>query len=182
MIAAKLEEIKAPTVENWVFLSDNSFTVEALVAMEDVVLQALDFRISVHTSHFFAHRLALAASMTDKEQSYATMLLELSLHDFSLSAYERMSKLAAAACHLSLQTLRPTDAPLWTKAMEFFSGGYRDSDPSFRALVQVSHQSSVIRHQSSVISHQPSVIRHPSSVVCHPSSIIRIEMEQTDWQ
>ena len=143
MVAAKLEEIEAPTVENWVFLSDNSFTVEALVAMEDVVLQALDFRISVHTSHFFLHRLALAAHMTDKEQSYATLLLELSLHDFSLSAYERMSKLAAAACHLALQTLRPADTPLWTKALEFFSGGYRDSEPSFRALVQVRRGSSL---------------------------------------
>ncbi len=137
MIAAKLEEIQTPTVENWVYLSANSFTVEALVAMEDVVLQALDFRISVHTSHFFAHRLALAAGMTDKEKGYATLLLELALHDFPLAAYERMSKLAAAACHLALQTLRPADAPLWTKSLEFFSGGYRDSDPSFRALVQV---------------------------------------------
>ena len=53
-----------------------------------------------------------------------------------ISAYERMSKLAAAACHLTLQALRPSHAPLWTKALEYFSGGYRDSDPSFRTLIQ----------------------------------------------
>ena len=83
------------------------------------------------------NRLAMAAGMTDKEKSYATLLLEIALHDFSISAYERMSKTAAAACHLTLQALRPSHAPLWTKSMEFFSGGYRDSDPSFRSLIQV---------------------------------------------
>ena len=137
MIAAKLEEMEGPTAENWVFLSDNSFTSIALIGMEDLVLQALDFRIFVHSSYYFMNRLAMAAGMTDKEKSYATMLLEIALHDFSMSAYERMSKTAAAACHLTLQALRPAHAPLWTKSMEFFSGGYRDSDPSFRSLIQV---------------------------------------------
>ena len=92
MIAAKLEEVECPTAESWVFLSDNSFSMEALTAMENVVLQALDFRISVHTSYYFMHRLAIAARLTDKERSYATMLLEVAQHDFSLVAYERMSK------------------------------------------------------------------------------------------
>ena len=137
MIAAKLEEMEGPTAENWVFLSDNSFTSIALIEMEDLVLQALDFRIFVHSSYYFMTRLALAAGMTDKEKSYATLLLEIALHDFSISAYERMSKTAAAACHLTLQAMRPSHAPLWTKSMEFFSGGYRDSDPSFRSLIQV---------------------------------------------
>jgi len=95
MIAAKLEEVECPTAESWVFLSDNSFSMEALTAMENVVLQALDFRISVHTSYYFMHRLAIAARLTDKERSYATMLLEVAQHDFSLVAYERMSKVPA---------------------------------------------------------------------------------------
>ena len=36
-----LQEMEAPTVENWVFLSDNSFSTDALVAMEDLVLQVI---------------------------------------------------------------------------------------------------------------------------------------------
>ena len=35
-----------------------------------------------------------------------------------------------------MQATRPADAPLWTPGLEFFSGGYRDSEPSFRALVK----------------------------------------------
>lgn len=43
--------------------------------MEHTVLCMLDFKVSVHTSYYFATRLALAAEMTEKEQSFMFFLL-----------------------------------------------------------------------------------------------------------
>ena len=66
---------QAPTIENLVFLSDCSFDVESLVKMENTVLKMLDFNISVFTSYHFASRIALAAKMTEKEQTFMFYLL-----------------------------------------------------------------------------------------------------------
>ena len=66
---------QAPTIENLVFLSDNSFDVESLVKMESTVLKMLDFKISVFTSYYFASRIALAAVMTEKEKTFMFYLL-----------------------------------------------------------------------------------------------------------
>ena len=66
---------QAPTIENLVFLSDSSFDVESLVKMENTVLKMLDFNISVFTSYHFASRIALAAKMTEKEQTFMFYLL-----------------------------------------------------------------------------------------------------------
>lgn len=43
--------------------------------MEHTVLCMLDFKVSVRTSYYFATRLALAAEMTEKEQSFMFFLL-----------------------------------------------------------------------------------------------------------
>ena len=66
---------QAPTIENLVFLSDNSFDIESLVVMEHTVLKMLDFNVSVHTSYYFGTRLALAAQMTEKEKSFMFFLI-----------------------------------------------------------------------------------------------------------
>ena len=56
-------------------LADSSFDTESLVNMEHTVLCMLDFKLSVRTSYYFATRLALAAEMTEKEQSFMFFLL-----------------------------------------------------------------------------------------------------------
>ena len=50
-------------------------SVESLVKMENTVLKMLDFNISVFTSYHFASRIALAAKMTEKEQTFMFYLL-----------------------------------------------------------------------------------------------------------
>lgn len=72
--------IQSPTIENLVHLADSSFDTESLVNMEHTVLCMLDFKVSVHTSYYFATRLALAAEMTEKEQSFMFFLLGMYVH------------------------------------------------------------------------------------------------------
>ena len=66
---------QAPTIENLVLLADSSFDVEALVNMEHTVLRMLEFKVSVHTTCYFAARLALAARMSEKEHRFMDFLL-----------------------------------------------------------------------------------------------------------
>ena len=56
-------------------LADSSFDIEALVNMEHTVLRMLEFKVSVHTTCYFASRLALAAKMSEKEHKFMDFLL-----------------------------------------------------------------------------------------------------------
>lgn len=135
MIAGKLEEIEAPSIENLIYLSDNGFNTESLINMEMMILKMLNFKVSIYTSHHFATRLALAAHFSEKEKEFMLYLLEISLYDFNLSHENYPSKIVAAAAHLTIQALRPIDAPVWSKTLEYYSGGYRDCDPSIRSII-----------------------------------------------
>jgi hypothetical protein len=99
----KLEEIEAPSIENLIYLSDNGFNTESLINMEMMILKMLNFKVTIHTSYYFATRLALAAQFSEKEKGFMLYLLEISLYDFQLSHENYPSKIVAAAAHLTIQ-------------------------------------------------------------------------------
>lgn len=51
MIAGKLEEIEAPSIENLIYLSDNGFNTESLVNTEMMILNMLNFKV-IYLHHF----------------------------------------------------------------------------------------------------------------------------------
>lgn len=51
-IAAKYEEILAPSVEEFVFMTENGYTKEEILKGERIVLQTLDFRVSHYCSPY----------------------------------------------------------------------------------------------------------------------------------
>ncbi|XP_020581116.1 cyclin-A2-1-like isoform X2 [Phalaenopsis equestris] len=61
LIASKYEEICAPRVEEFCFITDNTYTKEDVLKMEVQVLSYLDFRLSVPTIKTFLRRFLRAA-------------------------------------------------------------------------------------------------------------------------
>lgn len=63
MIATKYEEIYPPTVKDLVYITDNAYSKEELLQMEQSILITLDFDISQTSPFRFLERMAKVASV-----------------------------------------------------------------------------------------------------------------------
>jgi len=66
LLAAKYEEIWAPEVHDFIFISDNAYTREQILNMEKSMLNTLQFNLTVPTPYVFVAR-CLKAAAADKE-------------------------------------------------------------------------------------------------------------------
>ena len=57
LVASKYEEIWAPEVKDFVFISDEAYTREQILEMEKIMLNTLRFNLTVPTAFAFLHRL-----------------------------------------------------------------------------------------------------------------------------
>jgi len=126
LIASKLDEVQAVSVENLVYIADFCFDSEDLISMESNVILALDFQLMLPTRYYFGIRLSSAAKLTPKETHFLIFLLEVSLLDIEFNSYTP-SMIAAAALHMTLQILRPRKSVLWPAHIESHSG-YAEKD------------------------------------------------------
>jgi G2/mitotic-specific cyclin-B, other len=121
LLASKYEEIYAPEVRDFVYITDKAYTKEQILAMEASMLNTLEFRITVPTAYVFLNRyLKVANAHTDIKAGYfATYLTERTLQEYKMLGHAP-SKVAAACVNISLRTLRGRGA--WDRKMEFHSG------------------------------------------------------------
>jgi hypothetical protein len=61
LIACKYEEIYAPEVRDFVYITDKAYTKEEILAMENSMLSVLDFNICAPSSFRFLERFAKIA-------------------------------------------------------------------------------------------------------------------------
>lgn len=123
VLASKYEEIYAPTAEELAHISDNTYTRAEIIAMELVVVNALQFRLSCVTPCNFQDRFCRAAGSNGRERSLVAYLLELQLQDYHGVTLLPSLK-AAAALYLARQTLHPRGSPreAWTAQTEHYTG------------------------------------------------------------
>ncbi|XP_051151139.1 cyclin-A2-1-like [Andrographis paniculata] len=124
LISAKYEEICAPRVEEFCFITDNTYTKEEVVDMESRVLNYLAFQLSVPTTKKFLRRFIQAAQVSYKAPSVeleflANYLAELTLIDYNFLKY-LPSLIAASAVFLARWTLDQSDHP-WNPTLEHYT-------------------------------------------------------------
>uniref|UniRef100_A0AAV1VP41 Cyclin N-terminal domain-containing protein n=1 Tax=Peronospora matthiolae TaxID=2874970 RepID=A0AAV1VP41_9STRA len=114
MIAAKFDEVYGPNVEDFVYISDQTYTADEMLDMEAQVLSALEYRIASTTCYGFMHRYTQAGCATDKQRSLVSYLC-----DFALLYYHMVrlkpSKLVASAVYLTRVTTGEIEA--WTPTL-----------------------------------------------------------------
>ncbi|KAI9987131.1 hypothetical protein PInf_023006 [Phytophthora infestans] len=114
MIAAKFEEVFGPNVEEFVYISDQTYTADEMMNMEVQVLTALQYRVASTTCYGFMHRFMNAGCTTDMQRS-----LVLYLSDFALLFYHMVrfkpSVLVASAVYLA--RLTTGEAEPWTPTL-----------------------------------------------------------------
>lgn len=79
LIASKYEEIYAPEVRDFVYITDNAYSKEQIFAMEQGMLAALDFNITIPSPFRFLERFNKVAGGQDKMWNLARYLIELPL-------------------------------------------------------------------------------------------------------
>lgn len=111
LVAAKYEEIWAPEVRDFVYISDRAYTRDQILQMEKIMLNALRFHLAVPTPHCFLSRCLRASGDADDREAVAlaNYLVELSLPDYESLRFPA-SLVAAAAVHAARATLGRRDA------------------------------------------------------------------------
>ncbi|KAJ3447764.1 cyclin-b1-4 [Anaeramoeba flamelloides] len=129
LIASKYEEIYPPEVDDFVFISDNSYTREQIIKTEAIILNVLNFRVTFVSPYFFIQRYIKAAGVGLRSTQYLKLkllsnyLLELSIPRVNMVAY-KPSKLASAAVYLalvSLNTKKLNKTLLWTDTLQYYT-------------------------------------------------------------
>ncbi|XP_069031225.1 G2/mitotic-specific cyclin-B2-like [Embiotoca jacksoni] len=117
MVACKYEEMFAPEVGDFAYVTDNAFTKPQILEMEQLVLKRLNFQLGRPLPLHFLRRCSKVADSDVERHTLAKYLLELTLLDYQLVHY-RPSELAAASLCLSQLLL---DGLPWSAAQRHYS-------------------------------------------------------------
>ncbi|KAL1813970.1 hypothetical protein DCAR_0626373 [Daucus carota subsp. sativus] len=137
LIASKYEEINPPHVEDFVYITDNTYTKEEVVKMEADVLKSLKFEMGNPTVKTFLRRYNSVAQETQEAPSLKLQFLGYYLAELSLLDYECIkflpSLVAASVIFLARFTIDSKVHP-WSSALQLYSG-YKPSDLKDSVLI-----------------------------------------------
>ena len=115
LIACKYEEIYAPEVKDFVYITDNAYDREEVLEMEGKILEVLKFNLLTHSANFFLERFAQLTDCTEKALMLARYLLELSLVEYKMIKFSPIH-LASSAVYLSKKLFKLENP--WTDTLQ----------------------------------------------------------------
>ncbi|KAJ0240732.1 Cyclin-B2-2 [Hirschfeldia incana] len=118
LLACKYEEVSVPIVEDLVVISDKAYTRNDVLEMEKIMLNTLQFNMSLPTQYPFLKRFLKAAQSDKKLEMLASFLMELALVDYEMLRYAP-SLLAASAVYTAQCTIHGFSE--WSSTCEFHS-------------------------------------------------------------
>jgi len=121
-IASKVEEMYAPEIGDFVYITDNAYSAADIRQMELKLLNTMAFNFSRPLPLHFLRRNSKAGDVDVLQHTVAKYLVEISLVEYDLAHFPP-SLLAAAALFLSLRILEPqaTLATVWTPTLQHYS-------------------------------------------------------------
>ncbi|XP_073059707.1 cyclin-A1-4-like [Primulina eburnea] len=124
MIASKYEEICAPQVEEFCYITDNTYFKEDVLQMESAVLNYLKFEMTAPTTKCFLRRFVRVAQGIDEAPSLqleclANYIAELSLIEYNMLCFAP-SLIAASSIFLAKFILVPSKKP-WNPTLQHYT-------------------------------------------------------------
>ncbi|KAB1201768.1 G2/mitotic-specific cyclin-1 [Morella rubra] len=123
LLACKYEEVSVPIVGDLILISDKAYTRKEVLDMESLMLNTLQFNMSVPTPYVFMRRFLKAAQSEKKLEQVSFFLIELSLVECEMLKFPP-SLLAAAAVYAALSTLYGVQQ--WSKTCEWHTSYSED--------------------------------------------------------
>lgn len=121
-LASKYEELYPPEVNDFVYITDDTYSKKQILEMEQYMMKKLDFHLGKPLTIHFLRRFSKAAKGEDINHILAKYLLELASVDHNLAHYNP-SEIACAALYLSLQLFPINGTPKnkWTATLQFYT-------------------------------------------------------------
>uniref|UniRef100_A0A7M4EBY0 Cyclin A1 n=1 Tax=Crocodylus porosus TaxID=8502 RepID=A0A7M4EBY0_CROPO len=119
LLAAKYEEIYPPEVDEFVYITDDTYTKRQLLRMEHLLLKVLAFDLTVPTINQFLLQYLQRHGVCIKTENFARYVAELSLLEIDPFLKYLPSQTAAAAYCLANYTV---NRHLWPETLAAFTG------------------------------------------------------------
>ncbi|GKY91752.1 hypothetical protein MPSEU_000146900 [Mayamaea pseudoterrestris] len=104
LIASKYEEIYPPELRDLVYICDRAYTRQDIIEMEETVLKALAYNITIPSAHVFLVRHLKAGHADKKIVQLSCYILDGTLQSYNLLHY-LPSQLAAAAVFIARRSV-----------------------------------------------------------------------------
>lgn len=115
LLACKYEEVAVPVVEDLIVISDRAYNRKEVLEMETLMVNKLQFNLSVPTAYVFMTRFLKAAHSDNKLELLAFYLIELCLVEYEMLKFPP-SLLAASAVFTAQCTVGKANQ--WSKTSE----------------------------------------------------------------
>ncbi|KAI0777212.1 A/B/D/E cyclin [Trametes elegans] len=142
-IAAKVEEIVAPSASNFLYCADSSYNESEILQAERYVLKTIDWNLSYPNPIHFLRRISKADDYNVQVRTIGKYLLEIQCLEWRLIGAPP-SLLAAASIWLARLIL---GFPDWTPNLAHYSS-YREKDIIPTANLMLNYIIKPVRHQS----------------------------------
>jgi len=122
LVAAKYEEMYAPEIGDFVYITDNAYTEKQIRKMEIEVLTVLAYDLGRPLPLHFLRRNSKAGGVDALTHTMAKYAMELSLVEYEM-AHVKPSILAAAALAISLKVLGGDESivEMWTPTLVHYT-------------------------------------------------------------
>lgn len=117
LVASKYEEMYAPEIADFVYITDNAYTKSDIRKMECIILKTLDFQLGRPLPLHFLRRNSKAGDVDAAKHTLAKYLMELTVVDYEM-AHLPPSRIAAASLCLSMKLL---DGSTWSETLSHYS-------------------------------------------------------------
>jgi hypothetical protein len=108
LIACKYEEIYAPEVRDFVYITDKAYNKEEILKMENDMLATLEYNITTPSSFRFLEVYNYYIKLDETSMMFARYLLELFLIDYKMIKHNP-SLIAAATVYITMKISKKTD-------------------------------------------------------------------------
>ncbi|GAV83040.1 Cyclin_N domain-containing protein/Cyclin_C domain-containing protein [Cephalotus follicularis] len=123
LLACKYEEVSVPVVGDLILISDKAYTRKEILEMERLMVNTLQFNMSVPTPYLFMRRFLKAAQSDKKLELLSFFLIELSLVEYEMLKFPP-SLLSAAAIYTAQSSVHGFKH--WSRTSEWHSSYSED--------------------------------------------------------
>jgi len=141
LVAAKYEEIYAPEVKDFVYITDRAYTEREILKMEVKILSVLNFDLGRPLPLHFLRRASKAGGVESVTHTLAKYIMELSLGSYAMVSTSP-SMLASSALALSMRLLETpsTLTSVWSPTLEHYTKyDINSMMPTIRTLAVLLH-------------------------------------------
>ncbi|KAI4388509.1 hypothetical protein MLD38_000830 [Melastoma candidum] len=139
LLACKYEEVSVPVVDDLIIISDRAYSRKEVLDMEKMMVNTLQFNMSVPTPYVFMRRFLKAAQSDKNLELLAFFVIELCLVEYQMLEYPP-SLLAATAVYTAQCTVTRTQQ--WSKTCELHTSYSEDQLLGCARLMVGLHQKS----------------------------------------